>query len=460
MALELTKIVLNTISRYRIIKQSDNLLLAVSGGSDSMAMFHLFIELHKQLKCSLSFIHIDHGLRGEQSKEDAKFVARIAAEMGIAGEVIYADPEVWKSLGSSVQTAARQMRYKVFEDVAKRLKCNKIATAHTSSDQAETVLGRILSGTGVDGLAGIPPVRDRMIIRPLIEASREQVLEFLKDRGLSWREDPSNQSDAYERNRIRHDLLPCLREKYNPQIDSALIRLADSARENAEALAIVVNQWFSENADCQSESLLLPLHTLRNLPQGMRHGIYRQAYLQLTGAEFAMDRAACLRIDDLVTSNSPQAGCNLPGGAGVLREPESIRFVPGELPTLPAIQLAKLGIIKLEGYEMELSINEVSGLPDQSWSIDEIYLPKQMLTGLAVRTWRDGDRIFPEGMEGHKKLQDLFTDAKVPAFKRRRLPILVHDDQVVWVIGLRRDRRSLPTPEDAKLIHISVKIRT
>jgi len=231
---------------------SDGVLLAVSGGADSVAMLRLFVES----RCSeevLAVAHVNHGLRDKDSDQDAVFVQELATRFSLPYFEHKIAPHDWNcDETGSRESAARNLRYGFLLDTALRHGLRHIATAHTKSDQVETVLHRILRGTGIAGLSGIPPVRPIheavSLIRPLLHVSRQEVLDYLNHLGQSYRVDLSNASTEFTRNRIRLELLPFLREQYNPKIDDALLRLADLA---SEALPILEEK----TATLQKESV-------------------------------------------------------------------------------------------------------------------------------------------------------------------------------------------------------------
>ncbi|MDD5440199.1 MAG: tRNA lysidine(34) synthetase TilS [Candidatus Omnitrophica bacterium] len=221
-----------TIRRFDMLRKNDRVLVCVSGGPDSMCLLHALVYFKKEWSLSLAVAHLDHGIRGRVSYEDLLFVKKTAAESDIP--FFSKRIKISKVKGRSLEETAREKRYAFFNDVAMRHTYTKIATGHTLSDQAETVLMRIIKGTSIKGLTGIPPTRNedgRIFIRPLIETARSEVMAFLRCRKARYRLDRTNEEDIYFRNSVRNKVIPYLR-RYNPQIERSLANLALSLRED------------------------------------------------------------------------------------------------------------------------------------------------------------------------------------------------------------------------------------
>jgi tRNA(Ile)-lysidine synthase len=215
-----------TIVRHRMFEPAQQVGVAVSGGADSVCLLHVLLELAPRWDLRLSVLHLDHGLRGEESRQDAEFVRGLADRLGLA--LFLRETPVAQS-PDNLEQAARQARLAFFRETIAGGAVQRVATGHTRSDQAETVLFRFLRGSGTAGLAGIRPVTSEGIVRPLIEVERSEVRQFLVDRGIAWREDSTNSSFQFARNRIRHELLPQIAREWNPAIGETLANTADWA---------------------------------------------------------------------------------------------------------------------------------------------------------------------------------------------------------------------------------------
>ena len=269
--------VVQTIRRHGMLVGGETVLVAVSGGADSMALLHTLKMLAPQWSLSLHVLHIHHGLRPESDGE-AEFVERVARAWKLPVTV-----ERLRGLSlqsPSLEAEARRARYAAFHRWAERLAADRVALGHTGDDQAETVLMRLLQGAGPRGLSGVPPVRGRFI-RPLIKVSREEILAYCQAHHLEWVEDPSNRDPKHFRNRIRHELLPLLASTENPRIREALRRVGRRAREAVGSLQLLAEREFQRLAQVEPSSIGLPLGALQQLPSGLLGELLRVAMSRL-----------------------------------------------------------------------------------------------------------------------------------------------------------------------------------
>jgi tRNA(Ile)-lysidine synthase len=301
-----------TVRRHGMVRAGDRVLAAVSGGADSVALLHLLSRHREAWKFELACVHVDHGLRGVDSDADAAFTEELTASRGAAFHLVRKTPDEWRTRGRSLEADARELRYAAFREIAAANGYTRIATGHTASDQAETVLLHVLKGAGLDGLAAIPPVRDGVFIRPLLDVSRDQVRVFLRREGIAWREDATNALRDADRNRVRLDLLPLLARSFNPRIEEALARLADHARDDADTLRALAREFLHLHAREGEDGVVLPLAALESLPPGLRHRVYREAFLAARGSVRALTREHVLAIDRLA-DGAAGAEVALPG---------------------------------------------------------------------------------------------------------------------------------------------------
>ena len=275
----------SSITRHRMVRPGERVLVAVSGGPDSLALLSALVSLREDLRITLRAAYVDHRLRPAAAKKEAALVKRLGREWGVPVTVLRRPMKREKE--ESLETAARRIRYDALAALARKRGCAAIATGHTADDQAETVLMRILRGSGVAGLAGIPPVRKGAklrIIRPLIACAREQVMEHLRARRLHPKLDSSNRSPRFVRNRIRNDLLIRLEKEFNPQVRKHLCRLADLAREDQDWLGGEAGRRFRRVARVGPAKVRLNCALLRKDPPGLRRAVLRLAAQRLQGS--------------------------------------------------------------------------------------------------------------------------------------------------------------------------------
>jgi tRNA(Ile)-lysidine synthase len=276
-----------TVLKFGMLRRGDHVLVAVSGGADSVALLHVLRRLERRWELRLSAAHLNHGLRGAESDEDEAFVLRLGKELGVP--VV---SERWeRPPAGNLEQAARRARYAFLRRAAASAGATRIAVGHTRDDQAETVLLRILRGSGSLGLVGIHPVVDDLIVRPLIEISRAEIERYLTASGVPWRSDSSNSDLRYRRNRIRHELLPLLRDGYNPRIDEVLAREAAVARDTAGYLEEAARVAYEEMRRDAVGGVALDVPSLLRLHPALRREAVRLALRECRGSLRGIDAA-------------------------------------------------------------------------------------------------------------------------------------------------------------------------
>jgi tRNA(Ile)-lysidine synthase len=437
-----------TIRRHAMLAGGDVVLVAVSGGADSVALLSALLALAPSLGLALHVAHVDHGLRPD-SGYDAGFVEALGRRLGVPVAVERVRVDV---RGTSPEAAARAARYAALERVADRVGAGRIALGHTADDQAETVLMRLLERAGVRGLAGIPAVRGRFI-RPLLDARRADVLAHLREAGLPWVEDPSNRDPKFLRNRIRHELLPLLAGAYGPDVVAALNGIAEQARETLDALDRMATAELARLVVTEPDALVLPLAALRDLPRGIAAEVLRQAAARLGGR--APLRAWGHRgLRRILAAPPPRRGFRL-GGVVVEVSVGRVRLGRRPVPELPARELAVPGRLELPEIGRTIEATVVDG---RGYAIprtpDRTAFDAATLTGpLVVRARRRGDWFAAFG-GGPRRLKSFLVTARVPRWDRRRVPVVETAGEIVWLAGLRRGAAAPVTPATARVVEL------
>lgn len=447
--------VVGTIRSHRLIEPGQHVLVGVSGGPDSVALLSLLHRLRPSWRLSLTAVHFNYGLRGPESDEDEGFVTRLCQALDVPLSVLKLDVRRRRP-GVSLQAAARDLRYRAMLTVAEQRTADRIAVGHTADDQAETVLLWMLRGAGLTGLSGMPVSRDSKIVRPLYESSRRDVLEYLNRAGLSYREDSSNAKPIYARNRIRQELVPALK-RLVPSSIRALCRLAELCREDdryleAQASALAAGRIREEGEGVWAVDRAF----LQQLPPALRRRVVRDLLRRCDGRQRAASAQAVEQVLQAVMKTG--AARRTLRFARVVIEGQTVRVMasggqaatgpeqgPLTLPVVPAeseVWWAGTGqVIRMQRLARE-QVGDIMPRPSR------IVVDCERVSGpLMIRTWQRGDRFHPWGMQGRsKKLQDYFTDLKVPAAMRNEIPILVAPDGIVWIVGYRQDERWAVTP--------------
>lgn len=431
-----------TIKEWNMLSRGDTVIAAVSGGADSVVMLNLLLELREELGLKVVVAHMDHGLRGAESRRDLEFVKALAKSLGLEFVSKRLAKGELKSMEGSPQDAARKLRYSFLEETAKRFKASKVATGHTLDDQAETVLMRLMKGSSLSGLTGIPPVRS-VFIRPLIETSREQIEGYAKAKGISFVTDSSNLTTKYLRNSIRLELIPFIEEKYKASIKETLARTALILSHDDDFLEKAAIKAFGSSLVGRSEDqVVLDRAKLVRLHSAISSRVFLRAVHAL-GVETDAGAAHVAFFLEILKGKRPNASISLPGGMSVRREYGRMIISREALPgAITEVFLNLPGTTRIEGAGvMDAKIVQPPGKfttgPDTAWFDYDALQDEAGLLG--VRQARPGDRMTPFGMSGHRKLKDIFIDAKVPLPQRRRTPVVTTaGGQIIWVAGLRQ----------------------
>ena len=435
---------LRHLRRSGLLPPGSRCLVALSGGGDSVALLHLLVRLRRALGLEVCAAHLDHGLRPEAA-DDRRFARRLCRDLGVPFLGARADVRALaRRRGLSVEAAGRVLRYGFLREARRRLGADRVLTAHTADDQAETVLLRLVAGTGLRGLGGIRPRRRDGVVRPLLPFSREDLRTWLAARGLPWREDATNQVPEAPRTRVRLLLLPLLRE-WNPRVVQALGRVAAAAREDEGCLARQARLHLPDPPD------RLELGALEALPRPVRRRLLREA-AERRGAR--PERAHLLRLDRLEAGGA----LDLPGGVRARRTRTHLvleRPALPEPPPEPARFPAEPGEVELPGWGLRLVLREAPAPhPPEA---DRVWLDRRLLDGpLEVRGRRPGDRFRPAGGAGTAKLKKFLRERGVPLAERDRVPLLCLGDRVVWVLGHRADEGFLARDPGPGVLEVEV----
>jgi tRNA(Ile)-lysidine synthase len=420
-------------------RRSDTIVAAVSGGGDSMAMLHALCMLAPELELTVIAAHFDHQLRS-YSHLDADLVFRMAHRWGARVAPGKGDVRAYRlETGTSIEATGRELRYAFLERVADSTQANSIATAHTRDDQVETVLMRILRGSGPRGRRGILAERGR-IVRPLLDVTRAELRAYCNINGVPFVDDPSNFNTDYDRNRIRHETLPELRRAF-PELDLSLLRIAETAAAEFERGEEVAGRRVRKFLTCLSRHMWL-------LKVDAFTGLDHEDCLHLVNSVLeemnARTDVSALHHEMLLDLIAADAGTisYLPG-LRVRREHDGIVF-EDPMMKLPRHDVSHAlpvpGTLDVESWHMEARrIDARAGVDASNNTGDVAYVGCDDL--LVVRYPRRGDRMQPFGMKGHKKLSDIFIDKKVPQRKRASTPVVEVDGEIVWVVGVATSER-------------------
>jgi len=320
--------VISTIKKYNMLEKGDRVLVGLSGGPDSVTLLHVLCGLKKEYSLNILVAHLDHKFRGEESRGDRRFCEELAEKYGI--EIVSDEidvPKIAKEKGISPEEAARFERYDFFKRVAKERGMGKVAVGHTMDDQAETVLMRIIRGAGMSGLGGISPVKEMQgftILRPLIEASRKEVEDFISENDLKFRKDSSNEKTIFTRNKIRLELIPLLEKDFNPNIKEVLSNMAENLQIENDFLKRYARRKFKSVSKIKQDEISIDLKKFKKQPEAVRKRILRAGLEELKGDLRRLTYQHWKEIEELIDSRPVNSIVDLPAGISVIKDRASI----------------------------------------------------------------------------------------------------------------------------------------
>lgn len=463
--------VIKTVNKYKLLGRKDIILAAVSGGPDSVCMLYLLAELSAEIGFKLSVFHLDHQLRGENSRQDAKFVKNLSSKLGLPCFLYSFNVQRYQRIsGLSMQEAARRVRMRLMSRAAERIRANKIALGHNADDQVETIIMRILRGTGLDGLTGMgifdsfPGRTEALIIRPLLEASREEIEQFLREGKISYRIDRSNLKPVYLRNKIRLELIPYLEKNYNPALKKGLLQMCKIlSLDNSYLLKETDNIYPRLVQEESAGRVILKIPEIIKCDEAIQFRVIRKGLKNLKGHLRAVEAKHVENILELIKGAGAHRGISLPGGVLAKKSYQLLELKMNEKKEIKCFTRKRLTIpgktyVPELDMEIEAQIRDKDNLP---WPPDqerEAYLDYEKLVFPLYLSLRwPGIKFQPLGMEGTKKLKDFLIDERVPLEVRDRTLLVLSKDEIVWVAGFRIAHPFRLTANSKKVLVLRLK---
>lgn len=456
-------------------RKDDNLLAAVSGGPDSIALLYLLLSVRDTLGVTLHVAHLDHGTRGREGEEDAAFVSHLAEQEGLTLHRRRVDvPALLEEEGGSLEALARRERYRFLEEARRIAGARWIVTGHTANDQVETFLMNLVRGAGPRGLGGMLPAGPGPMCRPLLGTWRSEILEYLEVEELPYRVDSTNSNLSLTRNRIRHLLLPALEHEFGSHVLRTLARESQLMNELDEFLSLEADRSL-RGLLCPEESapreveLRLEVEGLAALQRTLQRSVLRAAIEDLTGDLSNLTLAHVDALLELVARREGTGSLSLPNGVEarreydrlVLRTVDDAHAAPTPPEMSPPLDLDRTGEIRWGPMRLhwrlasarEVEFGEWLEVPNRTCFDVEGPVPPVYL-----RAWQPGDRLHPMGMDGSQKLSDLLINRKVPRHLRTWVPLLCDNggpedgERILWVVGQRRSRHAPVDPETSQVV--------
>lgn len=460
--------VLSYIKDNDLIQAGDKVLVALSGGPDSVCLLNILFELKEELNINIAAAHLNHLLRGEDAFKDEKYAVDICNSMGIQCFVKRVDINSYsKEHKLSSEMAGRNVRYDFFEEILKKQGFNKIATAHNANDQAETVLFRLMRGTGLEGLGGIKVSRDNKIIRPILCLTRDEVEEYINSKKLNPRIDKTNFEKIYNRNKIRLDILPYMKENFNEDIIQTLNRMSLLIQKDNEFLESLSISFYNKCCIECDDYFIIKKEIFKE-EESIVSRVLRHAVAKYSKSNYDFEMKHIYEISYLAKKNSGKV-LDLPNGVYAeniygdiyiknSKRKRDINNIKEEI-ILNKNNINK-NTVQFNNFSIEfLAINNFEG---SNISLNESNLIKyfdldKIKNDILIRGRKNGDKIIPLGMNGSKKLKDIFIDMKIPKEERGNIPILCFDENIAWIIGIRTSEEYKLTNKSKNILKVVVR---
>jgi tRNA(Ile)-lysidine synthase len=452
--------VYKTISKYNLLEKGERVVVALSGGPDSTALLTVLDAIARELDLILIVAHYNHGLRGAESDEDEQFSRSLAKTLGLLFVSGKMDQKKGEK-GVSPEDFYRRQRYGFLNKVAADYQAQKIALGHNLQDQAQTVLLNLLRGSGLEGLKGILPKRDGNIIRPLIEISRQEIISYLNKAGISYCQDSSNESRMYLRNQIRKELIPYLKEKYNPKIEENLAQMAEILRTEDEFIRQhVAKALQSSFIQRRPDLILLKIDFINKLPEAIRWRLFKTILEDFSPAKNGFSFVHIKSLCNLSQKCESGKRVVLPLGIEARREYENL-ILENKKACSTQVEYEYPMNIPGSVYIKERDVTVCAEITNKE-GIDfndknKVYLDLDKIKQpLIIRNRRDGDWFVPLGMPGRQKMKNFFIDHKIPCRKRNEIMLIVDNLSVISIENLHLNDRVKITPKTRNVLKLEI----
>lgn len=454
--------VLGTINKYNLIEDGDKIVLGLSGGPDSVCLLHILYRLKEKMNIEVYAAHLNHQIRGLEAQKDALYISQICEDLGITSFVKAINvPEYCKEQGVSLEEGARTLRYEMFEEIKQKTKSNKIAIGHNRNDQAETVLMRIMRGTGLQGLRGIEYIRDNEIIRPILDIERSEIEAYCEKYELNPRIDKTNLESIYTRNKIRLELIPYMKDNFNPNVIESIVRMTNSLKSDSDYIDLEAEKSFKEVSTLKENSVEISLPKYSNLHNAIKVRVLRSAIKHIIGDTNFVDQKHIEDIIELECESKLNKMLNLPRGIFAYRRKNIIILTTKEIVSEEidfCYNIPSNGFIKIKELNLVLETQKMSIDRYKSIKLDKTskgFDFDKIKGGIVVRSRKQGDKIKLAG--GSKKVKDLFIDLKIPREDRCKVPVITDDEGILCVGDYKTSENYKIDSKTKEVLKISFK---
>lgn len=457
--------VIETIRDNSMFSPGDKVIVAVSGGADSMSLLNILYDVRDQLGISLAVAHVNHCLRGNEADEDEEYVKQFCIKKGIEVYIKRVDVNrLAEEKGISCESAGREARYSFFSEVKERINAQKIALAHNANDQAETMLMHIIRGSGMEGLTGIKPVRDVVYVRPIINVKREEIERYCRENNLEFRTDKTNFENIYARNKIRLELIPYIKNNFNEDIISSLNRLGDTIQKDNEYLDFLAEEKYKSYCENNNGKVIIYKKTFSE-KESILTRIIRKALAEVKGDLNNFEKVHIydiINIQKNFTGKKVSLPCNIEAynnyGDVIIYDYKKDKIIKN--PCIDAYILEKNTTNYISSLKVKITIRKVGNnekIDFKTHVLTKYFDADKLERDITLRFRKEGDRFTPLGMKGSKKLKDYFMDLKIPREERDKVPLICCGDDIVWIVGYQVDNRFKVDKGTKNILEINIE---
>jgi tRNA(Ile)-lysidine synthase len=444
--------IIRFIQNHNLISTGDKILIGLSGGPDSVFILNFLLKYKRKYKIEIGAMHINHMIRGKEADADEDFCKNLCLRSVIRFHSVKRNvPSFAKHNKISTEEAAREIRYEELERCRKEFGYDKIATGHTCSDNAETVLLNMIKGAGIKGLSGIPINRGN-IIRPILSIGKDEILEYLAKNKIEFLIDKTNLSNVYERNIIRNELFPLIKKYLNPKIEQTLFKSSSVLKSQSILVQSAIRLISETIVSKKDEQVELSISELKKIDQNLwseliKYTIDKNFQLQSSFAD-------CLKIASLVSKQTGK-NINILNNIVALKERDKILiYRKGDHKKRESVE-GKVGkTIKIGQKKIKLEIVDKNSIRYSTDKNIEYISADKISDRFILREWKAGDKFYPLGTKGSKNVSDFLNDKKVSSFEKNRQLVLLNDNRIIWVVGYQIDNRFKITDQTKKVLKL------
>lgn len=445
--------VINFVLKKKLIDSGDRILVALSGGADSVFLLEFLLKYKRRFSIDIGAFHLNHNLRGYDAKIDEQFCRSLTSNKKIPFYSSSKNVRLFaKRKRLSLEEAGRELRYSELLRIARINNYTKIATAHNADDNSETVMLNLIKGTGINGLAGIPERRGN-IIRPVLVLSKKEILDYLDVRRIKFKTDKSNLDNKYQRNYLRNKIIPLVKDKLNPKFDSAVLRTAEIIRGYKSLIDEQVNNAIKKAVTFNQQKLIINLKLLAEIDARLYGDILRKSVKKYFKEDFQNKN-----ISDLLKLINAQAGTEVRFSNRILaikeRDSIVIHLKKRMIKNLKQLSIKIGEEKKFEGKAVSIRVFNKEKLKFYNTNTREYISEDKIKNHFILRRWKEGDRFYPLGMKNSKKISDFLTEQKVKTSERKEQLVLTNSGNIVWVVGIRIDERYKISSSTKKVLEL------